>query len=110
VGIYRTPPPHYREIAVLDASSGAQFFHGTPQGEAEAIERLRVEAAKLGANGVLITLLSDRSRGAIGVGVGGGGVSARRGSVVAGEGEVSGGAPLVSNAAEGIAIFVPNDY
>jgi hypothetical protein len=106
VHIYHTPPRHYREIAVLDATSGARFFHGSPQGEAEAIERLKVEAAKVGANGVLLTLLEDRSNGSLGVGVGGGGFSGGRNSVVAGGGSVSGGAPIVSNAAQGIAIYV----
>lgn len=106
VRIYHAPPRRYREIAVLDATSGARFFHGSPEGEAKAIARLKVEAAKVGANGVLLTLLEDRSNGSIGVGVGGGGISGGRHSVVAGGGEVSGGAPIVSNAAQGIAISV----
>ena len=106
VQIYRTPPGRYQEIAVLDATSGTKFFHGSPQGEAEAIERLKQEAAKVGANGVLLTLLSDRSRGALGVGVEGGGVSSSRRSFVAGEGSVSGGVPIVQNSAQGIAIYV----
>ncbi len=106
VRVYRTAPRHYQEIAVVDASSGAHFFHGSPEGEADAIQALRVEAAKVGANGVIITLLGDRSQGSLGVGVGGGGISGGRRSVVAGGGSVSGGAPLVSNAAQGIAIYV----
>ena len=108
VRVYRTAPPRYQEIAVLDATSGARLFHGSAEGEAEAIQRLKEEAAKVGANGVIITLLGDRSSGAIGVGVGGGGVSASRRRVVAGGGSVSGAAPIVSNAAEGIAIYVPD--
>ena len=107
VRVYREAPPRYEEIAILDATSGGRLFHGSPQGEAEATERLKKEAAKIGANGVLITVLGDRANGAIGVGVGGGGISGGRRSVVAGGGSVSGGAPIVSNAAEGIAIYVP---
>ena len=61
----------------------------------------------MGANGVLITSLGDRASGTLGVGVGGGGISAGRRSVVAGGGGVSGAAPIVSNAAQGIAIYVP---
>ncbi len=106
VEIYRTPPRHYQEIAVLDATSGAQFYRGSPEGEAEAIQRLKEEAAKVGANGVLLTLLGDRSRGVLGVGVEGGGVSSGHTSFVSGGGSVSGGAPIVQNAAEGIAIYV----
>ncbi len=107
VRIYRAAPLHYQEIAVLDATSGARFFHGSPEGEAEAIARLKMEAAKVGANGVLITSLGDRANGTLGVGVGGGGISAGRRNVVAGGGAVSGAAPIVSNAATGIAIYVP---
>ncbi len=107
VRVYRTAPPRYQEIAVLDATSGARFFHGTPQGEAEAIARLKVEAARVGANGVLLTSLGDRSNGTLGVGVGGGEFSSGRHSVIATGGEVGGAAPLVSNGAEGIAIYVP---
>lgn len=106
VQIYRTPPRHYQEIAVLDATSGAKFYHGSPQGEAEALQRLKEEAAKVGANGVLVTLVGDRSRGVLGVGVAGGGVSSGSRSFVAGGGSVGGGAPVVQNAAQGIAICV----
>lgn len=100
------PPRHYQEIAVLDATSGARFFRGTPEGEAEAIERLKEEAAKVGANGVLLTLVGDRPSGTIGIGIGGGGISAGRRSVVAGGGSASGAAPIVRNSAQGIAIYV----
>lgn len=106
VRIYQSPPRRYEEIAVLDATSGAKFFHGSPQGEADALQRLKEEAAKVGANGVMVTLAGDRSSGALGVGVGGGGISGGRGSFVAGGGSVSGGAPIVQNAAQGIAIYV----
>jgi len=106
VRIYRTPPLRFEEIAVLDATSGAKFFRGSPQGEAEALQRLREEAAKVGANGVLLTLISDRSRGVLGVGVGGGGISSGHRNFVAGEGSVSGGVPIVQNSAQGIAIYV----
>ncbi|MEO8440803.1 MAG: hypothetical protein ABI540_11365 [Spartobacteria bacterium] len=106
VRIYREAPRQYQEIALLDATSGGRFFHGSPEGEAEAIGRLQEEAARVGANGVLITLLGDRPNGAIGVGVGGGGISGGQRSFVAGGGSVSGGAPIVSNAAQGIAIYV----
>ena len=106
VRVYRFPPRHYQEIAVLEATSGARLYHGSAAGEADAIRRLREEAAKVGANGVLLTQVGDRPSGAIGIGVGGGGVSAGRHTAVAGEGSASGSAPVVRNAAEGIAIYV----
>lgn len=106
VRIYRVPPRHYEEIAVLDATSGVRLFHGSAEGEADALQRLKEEAARVGANGVLLTLVGDRPSGAIGLGVGGGGISAGRRSVVAGEGSAGGAAPIVRNAAQGIAIYV----
>lgn len=107
VRIYKAPPPHYRQIAVVDATSGTNFFHGSAQGETAAIEKLKIEAAKVGANGVLLTLVGDRPSGSIGVGVGGAGISGGRHSATAVGGEASGGFPLVSNGARGIAIYVP---
>jgi hypothetical protein len=108
VRIYKAPPPKFEQVALLDATSGTSFFHGSAQGEAAAIEKLKVEAAKVGANGVLLTLVGDRPTGAIGVGVGGGGISGDRGGGTAVAGEASGGFPLVSNGARGIAIYVPD--
>ena len=106
VRVYQTPPRRYQEMAIIDATSGPRFFHGSPQGEADAIQRLKEEAAKVGANGVLLTLVGDRSSGALGVGVDGGGISSGSRSFVAGGGSVSGGAPIVQNSAQGIAIYV----
>jgi hypothetical protein len=106
VRIYRTPPRHYQEIAVLDATSAARLFHGTLQGENEALQRLKEEAARVGANGVLLTLVGDRSRGAIGVGVGGGSASYQRRNGAVVSGAASGAAPIVQNSAQGVAIYV----
>lgn len=107
VRVYQVPPRHYQEIALLDATAGPRFFHGTPEGEAEAIQRLKEAAAKVGANGLLLTLVGDRPSGTLGVGIGGGGISAGRRNVVAGGGSASGAAPIVRNSAQGIAIYVP---
>ncbi len=109
VKIYRTPPRHYEQIALIDSTSGAHLFHGTEQGEAEAVTRLKEEAAKLGANGVLLTLIADRPTGVIGVGVGGGDVSYHSHGGTAVGGSASGAAPVVQNSAQGIAIYVPKE-
>ena len=106
--VYKTPPRSYQEIAVVDATSGTSFFHGSEEGQAAAIEKLKVEAAKVGANGVLLTLVGDRPNGSIGVGIGGGGIYGGRHDVTAVSGGASGGFPLVSNGARGVAIYVYN--
>lgn len=103
VRIYRSVPLKYQEIATLDASSGARFFHGNEHTDAEAIQRLKEEAAKVGANGVLLTLVGDESSGSIGIGVGGSGYASRGSGF---NGEAAGAAPLVQTGAHGIAIYV----
>jgi hypothetical protein len=76
VRIYDRPPQsRYEEIARLDTSSQGSFSF-TAQGKADAvIRRLKIEAAKLGANGVLLEGIGDQAAGSIGTGGGGGSYS-----------------------------------
>lgn len=103
VRIYQTPPPKFQEIARLDATSGPRFFHGTQQTDDEALLRLKVEAAKVGANGVLLTFVGDEPTGSLGIGVGGGGYASSHSAV---SGGAAGSAPVVQTGAHGIAIYV----
>lgn len=107
VEIYTSPPRHYQEIALLDASSVGSFGRASAASENEAIYRMKEDAAKLGANGVLLTGISDRYGGSLGVGVGGFGVSGGRHHVTAGGGSVAFGGPIVHRGVEGVAIYVP---
>lgn len=51
VRVYHTPPPAFEEVALLSADSGGW----TSQGEMQmAVDALKKEAAKHGANGVLM--------------------------------------------------------
>ena len=63
VQIYDRPPPGpYQEIARLDTSSQGSFSF-TAQAKTDAvIKRLKTEAAKLGANGVLLQGIGDQTR------------------------------------------------
>jgi hypothetical protein len=103
VQIYQHPPQvPYEEIARLDTSSQGSFSF-TAQGKTDAvIKRLKTEAAKLGANGVLLEGIGDQSSGSIGTG---GGRESYSGS-----GSVGGGigisAGLNRKAGGGIAIYV----
>ena len=76
VQIYDHPPPGpYQEIARLDTSSQGSFAF-TAQGKTDAvINRLKAEAAKLGANGVLLEGIGEQGSGSIGTAAGGGGYS-----------------------------------
>jgi hypothetical protein len=106
VEVFRSAPPHYEEIALLDASSVGGFGHPSREGTNEAIYYMREEAAKLGANGVLLTGMGERYHGDVGIGVGGWGFSGGH-SYVSGGGSVGIGGPITQAGIEGVAIYVP---
>jgi hypothetical protein len=70
VQLYTQPPPKYEEIARLNSSSQGSFSFGAQAKSDKVIERLKREAAKLGANGVLLLGINDRQSGSIGTGLG----------------------------------------
>jgi hypothetical protein len=104
VRIYDRPPQrHYEEIARLDTSSQGSFSF-TAQGKVDAvIKRLRTEAAKLGANGVLLEGMGDQTSGSIGTG--GGRESYSGGGSFGGGVGISTG--LNRKVGGGVAIYVP---
>ncbi|WP_299769720.1 hypothetical protein [uncultured Pseudoteredinibacter sp.] len=61
VRIYRTPPESYEEIAMISASAGHDFKKNSSLVNS-AIQRLKEEAAKLGANGVLLSGVRERDK------------------------------------------------
>src|SRR5258708_21182645 len=67
VQIYLHPPTNkYVEIALLDTSSQGAFAFSA-QGKTNAVmERLKAEAAKLGANGILLEGAGDQACGSVG--------------------------------------------
>lgn len=70
VKVYIHPPARYDEIAILDSSSRSSWAV-TAQGKTDkVIERLKDEAAKLGANGILLQQIGDQAVGSVGSGVG----------------------------------------
>src|ERR1700736_3326113 len=71
VQVYTQPPTvPYEEVARLQTSSSGSFSF-TAQGKTDAvIKRLKTEAAKLGANGVLLEGIGDQPSGSIGTGGG----------------------------------------
>ena len=103
VRIYLQPPEKYEQIATLDASSQGSFALTSQQNMDKAMARLKEEAAKLGANGVLLQGVQDQQSGSIGTGVGS---SSYGPSSSTGVG-VGGSFGIYNKAAHGIAIFVP---
>jgi hypothetical protein len=106
-GIVYTRPPEmpYEEIARIDTSSQGSFSF-TAQAKTDAvIRRLKEEAAKLGANGVLLEGIGDQASGSIGTG---GGSTSYSGHSSVGGG-VGLGVGLTRKAGGGLAIHVGND-
>lgn len=103
VQLYLHPPAgKYEEIAILDTSSKDSFSF-TAQGKANAVVgRLKSEAAKLGANGILLNGVGNEAVGSVGAGVGTG-VSAGHTSLGVGVGSSS---TVFVKSGSGIAIYV----
>jgi hypothetical protein len=70
VKIYWSPPPAFETIAIINASSKTVFKPGGQQAMDKVIEGLKVEAAQLGANGLILQGFSDAQTASIGTGVG----------------------------------------
>lgn len=72
VKIYLNPPLKFEEIALLETSSSASWSF-TDQGKMDTVmARMKEQAAKLGANGVLLRGTGERPSGGISTGTFGG--------------------------------------
>lgn len=103
VKVYSTPPPAFEEIAILSASSDSMFTVGGQRSLDKVVERLKEQAAKLGANGVILEGLADSQTGSIGAG-GGSDSYSRNSSVGVGAG---GSLGIFKKTGKGRAIYVP---
>ncbi|MFT3804767.1 MAG: hypothetical protein QM766_26575 [Burkholderiaceae bacterium] len=73
VRLYTHPPRQYEEIALIQSSSRGSFTFSDQAQMDVLVQRLKEEAAKLGANGVLLESTGNVASGSIGTGVGTGG-------------------------------------
>ena len=103
VKIYSQPPPVFEEIAVLNASSSSMFTTGGQKTVDKVIAELKEQAAKLGANGVILEGFSERQTGSLGTGVGSSSVSSNSAVGVG----VGGSLGIYNKTGHGRAIFVP---
>ena len=103
VKVYPAPPPQAQQIALLDAHSDSVFGPGGQRSIDKVIERLKIEAAQLGANGIVLGDVSDRQTGAIGTGVGS---SSYSGNSAVGVG-VGGSLGIYKKTGKATAIYVP---
>ena len=100
VRVYCTPPARYVEIARIETASGIGF--GTAGQTDSALQKLRREAARLGANGVLLARI-DTVDAPLSVGIGAGRFG-RHGAVSGGV-----GIPTAQRRAVGLAIVVDEE-
>ncbi len=103
VKIYLRPPPSFEEIAILNASADSMFGTGGQASVDKVIQRLKEEAAKLGANGIILEGMSDQQTGSIG---GGSGSASASGNTAVGVG-VGGSLGIFKKTGQGRAIYVP---
>ena len=101
VRIYTVPPPEFEEIAILDASSRGSLVFGAQAETNVMIDRLKREAAALGANGVLLEMTDTEANGGLSVGGGSGGYHSALGVGVSGA--------ITNKVGRGIAIYVARD-
>jgi len=102
VKVYLEKPENYEEIALIEATSDSSWSFGE-QAKVEAVlQRLKEEAAKVGANGVLLQKTGDKEGNSVYVGTGAGGYSGNVGFGVS-VGKAFG---LTDKTGEGIAIYV----
>jgi uncharacterized protein YbjQ (UPF0145 family) len=103
VKIYSRPPAAFEEIAILDASKNSAFTTGGQKAVDKVVAELKEQAAKLGANGVILEGFSDRQTGSVGSGVGSSSVSSNSAVGVG----VGGSLGIYKKTGHGVAIFVP---
>jgi hypothetical protein len=102
VVILSQPPPQFEDVAILNASSKSV----NPASQAafdKVTERLKVEAAQLGANAVILEGFSDRQTATIGTGVGSTSYSSHSAVGVG----VGGGFGIYRKTGQGRAIYIP---
>lgn len=103
VRVYYKPPPKYEEIATVHATSQSSLAVTSQQNMDKAIQRMKAEAARLGANGILLQNVYDTQSGSIGAGGGGASYGPNSSTGVG----VGGAFALTSKVAQGLAIYVP---
>jgi len=103
VQVYLQPPARYEQVATLSSTSQGSLALTGQQNMDKAMQRLKEEAAKLGANGILLQGVADTQSGSIGAGGGG---TSYGGHSSTGVG-VGGSFALTSKVAQGLAIYVP---
>ena len=106
VKVYLEKPANYEEIALIEATSDSSWSFGEQAKMDAVLKRLKQEAAKVGANGILLQKTGEKEGNSVYVGTGAGKYSGNLGLGVS-VGKAFG---LTDKTGEGIAIYVkPED-
>jgi len=99
----QAPAQQFEEIAVLNASSKSMFNAGGLRSTDKVVERLKMEAAQLGANGIILEGFDQTQSASFGTGVSSDSYSSH-GSVGLG---VGGSLGIFKTSGKARAIYVP---
>ena len=102
VKVYLEKPENYEEIALIEATSDSSWSFGEQAKMDAVLKRLKQEAAKVGANGILLQKTGEKEGNSVYVGTGAGKYSGNLGLGVS-VGKAFG---LTDKTGEGIAIYV----
>ena len=105
VKLYLSPPKKFEQVAIVNSSSRNSGAFTEQRKMDRAINRLKEEAGKLGANGVLLQATGDQQVGSVGTGFGSASYS---GNSAFGSG-LSFGAGIHVKTADGMAIYVTEE-
>lgn len=103
VVVYSHAPAAFEDVATLSASTKSVFTPGGPAQIDKVVQQLKVQAALLGANGLILEGFSDAQTASLGTGVGSESYS-RNTSVGVG---VGGSFGIFKKTGMGRAIYVP---
>lgn len=103
VKVYMEPPRKFDRIAIIRKGSGGAWAFEDQSQIDNAIAKIKVEAAKVGANGILLQTVETHQTGGVGIGIGGFGFPGRH---VAVGGGTSFYAPILHKTVQAEAIYV----
>jgi len=106
VRLYRTAPENFEEIAIVSSSAGHDFQKSSDLMNA-AIERIKKESAKVGANGVILTVIKERDAPAVVTSYGSATATGTGGSATAMGTSTSVNRGDAYTRLKGVAIYVP---
>ena len=101
--MYSSPPPAFEDIAALSASRKSVYLFAGQGLDDKIIERLKKQAARLGANGVILGEFTDEDVLSLGGSVGGDSYT-HNGDISLG---VGGAFSFFKRTVKGRAIYVP---